>query len=223
MMWNGLKNLNWKYRIKNMKLKHKVKTQIFGLNSQLLINLNKPKICFYLPPQWDLLIFKLKQRNNFFLSYAYSISYYFYLPFNFNEVKFYYDNFSKILNVQPFYINNFFALYWCLFKNIFYSFSKVFFKKLKFKGKGYYIYKTPRNTIGTQFGYSHMTRIFGYNTSLKFTTKTIILIYGINKFDVLIFGKRLFNKRPHNIFTGKGVRFSKQIIYKKTGKISSYR
>jgi len=29
--------------------------------------------------------------------------------------------------------------------------------------------------------------------------------------------------RPINIFTGRGVRFAKQIIYKKAGKVSSYR
>jgi hypothetical protein len=29
--------------------------------------------------------------------------------------------------------------------------------------------------------------------------------------------------RPINIFTGRGVRFSRQIIYKKVGKVSSYR
>jgi ribosomal protein L6P/L9E len=110
-----------------------------------------------------------------------------------------------------------------LYKNIFFSFSKIFFKKLKFKGKGYYIYKGFRNTIATQFGYSHMIRIFGYIISLKFLSKTIILAFGINKYDILKISRILINKRPHNIFTGKGVRFSKQIIYKKTGKISSYR
>ena len=34
---------------------------------------------------------------------------------------------------------------------------------------------------------------------------------------------RLKSKRPVNIFTGRGVRFAIQIIYKKTGKVSSYR
>jgi ribosomal protein L6P/L9E len=103
------------------------------------------------------------------------------------------------------------------------SFSKIYFKKLKFRGKGYYIYKNYRNTVAPQFGYSHMNRIFGYQISLKFITKTIIFIYGINIFDILKMGRAIFSKRPQNIFTGKGVRFSRQIIYKKTGKISSYR
>jgi len=31
------------------------------------------------------------------------------------------------------------------------------------------------------------------------------------------------NMRPINIFTGRGVRFSRQIIYRKVGKVSSYR
>jgi hypothetical protein len=29
--------------------------------------------------------------------------------------------------------------------------------------------------------------------------------------------------RRMNIFTGRGVRFAKQIVYKKTGKVSAYR
>lgn len=94
---------------------------------------------------------------------------------------------------------------------------------MKFKGKGYYIYKNLRNTIALQFGYSHLVRIFSYIISLKFITKTIIFVFGINKTDIFKTGKTFYFKRPQNIFTGKGVRFSKQIIYKKTGKISSYR
>jgi hypothetical protein len=35
--------------------------------------------------------------------------------------------------------------------------------------------------------------------------------------------KEFKQARPINIFTGKGIRFTKQIIYKKTGKVSSYR
>jgi len=85
------------------------------------------------------------------------------------------------------------------------------------------VYKGKRNTVATQFGFSHMTRVFGYNISLKFLTKTIILIFGINKFDILTTAKKLYFRRPYNIFTGKGMRFSKQIIYKKAGKISTYR
>jgi len=107
--------------------------------------------------------------------------------------------------------------------NTFYSFSKVFFLKLKFKGKGYYIYKNSRNTITSQFGHSHRIYIYSVFISVKFLTKTTVFLFGSSKKDVLTTGYSIQKVKPINIFTGRGVRFSKQIIYKKTGKVSSYR
>ena len=85
------------------------------------------------------------------------------------------------------------------------------------------MYKNFRNTIALQFGYSHRLRIYLYNVNAKFLSKTSIILFGINKYDVINSIYDIKQKRPINIFTGKGVRFSKQIIYKKTGKVSSYR
>jgi ribosomal protein L6P/L9E len=74
-----------------------------------------------------------------------------------------------------------------------------------------------------QMGYSHLLRIFAYKLELKFNTKTSILLFGLNKNDFLFISHNIKKKRPHNIFTGKGIRFARQIIYKKAGKVSSYR
>jgi ribosomal protein L6P/L9E len=95
--------------------------------------------------------------------------------------------------------------------------------KLKFKGKGYYVYKNKRNTITPQFGYAHRLYLYSYFVSVKFLSKTSILLFGFIKADLLKIGHGLKQMRPINIFTGRGVRFSKQIIYKKQGKVSSYR
>ena len=54
-------------------------------------------------------------------------------------------------------------------------------------------------------------------------SKTKILLFGLVKQDILCAAYALKQKRSINIFTGRGVRFAKQIIYKKTGKVSSYR
>ena len=99
----------------------------------------------------------------------------------------------------------------------------LFVTKLKIRGKGYYIYKGVRNTITHQFGYSHRNFIYSYFTRVKFLSKTIFLIFGISKVDVVGVGRKVQSYKPLNIFTGRGVRFSKQIIYKKVGKVSSYR
>ena len=95
--------------------------------------------------------------------------------------------------------------------------------KLKFKGKGYYIYKNSRNTITPQFGHSHRIYIYAYFLSVKFLTKTTVFLFGSSKKDILTISHSIKNAKFINIFTGRGVRFARQVIYKKTGKVSSYR
>jgi hypothetical protein len=48
-------------------------------------------------------------------------------------------------------------------------------------------------------------------------------MFGINKFEIISYGNDLKKVRPYNLFTGKGVRFTRQILYKKIGKVGSYR
>ena len=161
--------------------------------------------------------------NSFLKLYIYSSDYFFILPLFKNFIFLNYDKNSNSILFKFSFINNYYSLFWNYFKILFYSFSKVFFKKLKFKGKGYYIYKNNRNTIALQFGYSHMYYLYSFFVSVKFLTKTTILIFGLNFNDIIKNSYNLFNIRQINIFTGKGIRFSRQIIYKKTGKVSSYR
>jgi len=89
---------------------------------------------------------------------------------------------------------------------------------MKFRGKGYYIYKTLRNTIAPNFGYAHRLYIYAYFVSLKFLSKTSIILFGLKKTDLYKIGYLFKKTRPINIFTGRGVRFSRQIIYKKLEK-----
>ena len=58
---------------------------------------------------------------------------------------------------------------------------------------------------------------------VKFLSKTTIFLFGLSKKDIFTVGHDFRAVRKINIFTGRGVRFSKQIIYKKVGKVSSYR
>jgi ribosomal protein L6P/L9E len=102
-------------------------------------------------------------------------------------------------------------------------FTKPIFLKIKFKGKGYYIYKNKRNTITPQFNYAHRLYLYSYFISVKFLSKTSILLFGFLKSDIMGVAFNLKKMRSISIFTGRGVRFSRQIVYKKTGKVSSYR
>lgn len=181
------------------------------------------KLYLYIPSIWDFLIFKTLAISCKKIIFFYSNFYFFYLPIFSNHIITHYSTFSNVFTFTLFFKNNFINLFWNNLKIIFYSFSKIFFKKLKFKGKGYYIYKNKRNVIALQFGYSHVKRLFLFYTYVKFLSKTSIIIFGLNTKNITKTSLILFNIRPINIFTGKGVRFTRQIIYRKTGKISSYR
>jgi ribosomal protein L6P/L9E len=121
------------------------------------------------------------------------------------------------------FLNNYKYLYYNLLNTLYTNLIKPVFTKLKFKGKGYYIYKNYRNTITPQFGYSHRLYLYSFYTHVKFLNKTTLVCFGLNLRNVKKTSSIIFSWRPVNIFTGRGVRFSKQIIYKKSGKISSYR
>ncbi len=222
MKWYGSNIKNPINFIKNKKINFKKKLKINSISLNPLLNLNFKKINFYIPFTWNFILLK-KNLSNFSYIYLYSFSYFFFLPVlnKFLLIKF--DPQTNVISFNFYFQNNFYLLFWNIFKTIFYSFSKVFFKKLKFKGKGYYIYKNFRNTIAMQFGYSHLKYLYSFFVNVKFLTKTTILIFGLNKIDIYKISFKLFNIKKINIFTGKGIRFSRQIIYRKTGKVSSYR
>jgi ribosomal protein L6P/L9E len=106
---------------------------------------------------------------------------------------------------------------------LFLSISIFFIKNLKFRGKGYYVFKTKKNILATQFGKSHKINLFYKFINLKMLLKTSLVFYSINLKDLNFASFIFFNIKPINIFTGRGIRFYKQIIYKKKGKVSSYR
>lgn len=223
MKWYGSYNYQTTNSIINRKSKinKKILNTSFAINNK--ININTYKINFYIPSTWNFLLLKKKDNLNSLYFYLYSENYFFSLPLIKKFLTFRYDSQTNSLIFQFFYKNNFYSLFWNFFKIIFYSFSRIFFKKLKFKGKGYYIYKNNRNTIALQFGYSHLLYLYSFFITVKFLTKTTILMFGINNKDLLFNSNYLYNIKKINIFTGKGIRFSRQILYRKTGKVSSYR
>ena len=114
-------------------------------------------------------------------------------------------------------------LFYNKFTRLLHLFYLPFFFKLKFKGKGYYVYKNKRNTITPQFGFSHRNYVYSASINVKFLSKTKIFLFGLSKSDIILTATRFKQLKPINIFTGRGVRFARQLIYRKTGKISSYR
>lgn len=120
-------------------------------------------------------------------------------------------------------MSEFFQFYLRTLKASLYQFHVRAILKLKFKGKGYYIYRNSRSTIAPQFGYSHRLYIYAFFVSVKFLSKTSVLLFGFCKNDLLTVGYQIKQARSINLFTGRGVRFNRQVLYRKAGKISMHR
>lgn len=101
-------------------------------------------------------------------------------------------------------------------------FFKLFFVKIRFRGKGYKLFKVMGNTIITQLGFSHCLFKQILNCSIKVVAKLRFYFFGLNFFLLRAVTNSFVSKKKFNIFTGNGLRFSKQLVYKKTGKVSTY-
>lgn len=225
MLWYGKMNQNnirKAYKHQNYNCNVATKTLAFSCPKKQ--SLHYMNTLIYIPINWEFILLTQKSlKKNFNIIYLISDLYFFKFPVINQYSKFYYDNQTRTIDFILPYTPNFYQFYWKLLKDIFYSFNKIFFLKLKFKGKGYYIYKNLRNTVTTQFGHSHRIYLYSYFLSVKFLSKTTVFLFGFSKTDILKIGYSIQQSKPINIFTGRGVRFSKQIIYKKTGKVSTHR
>jgi len=186
------------------------------------LNLNYLKFSLVVPSSWQFVVLTTS-KTPYQVIYIFSSTYFYTFPVPLTKLDFVFDRNTSVLQFRSLYLNNFFAVYWNHLKNVFNCFHRPFFLKIKFKGKGYYIYKNVRNTITPQFGYAHRLYLYAYFVSVLFLSKTSIFLFGLMKSDVINVGHAIKQMRPINIFTGRGVRFAKQIIYKKAGKVSSYR
>lgn len=178
------------------------------------------------PSSWNIFIFapkKLSQNSFPFLFKLVSKQYYFHFSCCFTIGHVSVCPNTQVITIATFSQADMLTIWRNTLNYLLFLFTSFFFHKIKFKGKGYYIYKNWRSTIAPQFGYYHRIYIYSFFNKVKFLSKTKVLLFGLVKTDVLKTAFELKSKRPINIFTGRGVRFARQIIYKKTGKVSSYR
>jgi len=179
---------------------------------------------FFFPAPWDIYVLKkysVQQSPRTLVLFSDLYYFKFSLP---KDIRFFYVDpyvFSLVIAFLPC------ATAWNTFNTklnyLLSIFSKPFFLKLKFRGKGYYVFKGKRSTVTPQFGFAHRVYFYGFSMSVKFLSKTIIFLFGLLKTDVLRFTHAFKRVKSINPFTGRGVRFAKQIIYRKTGKVSLYR
>jgi len=102
-------------------------------------------------------------------------------------------------------------------KNYIYSINFYFKKKIKFSGKSYKI-KKRLNKFFLKFNKSHL-EIIGYkNFFIKKIKKTKIILKSNNLLKINLFLKKIISIRKINIFNRRGLRCSREKIYKKIGK-----
>lgn len=225
LLWYDTHRTDWNFKTtyKRKLSKSNLKTRKLAFKSKTYKTLSLPQTSIYLPSSWNALMLAPKVESKNYVIYFYSNLYYFKILLPKNPYMWFFDPNTRILNYQSRLQSNSFAFYNTLIQQLFTSFYTPFFNKLKIKGKGYYVYKNFRNTITHQLGHSHRTYIYSYFVNVKFLSKTTILLFGLSKKDVFLISAKIRNSKYINIFTGRGVRFAKQVIYKKTGKVSSYR
>lgn len=163
--------------------------------------------------------FKILQKNT-------DYSFLFYTDF------YYYTIHQTNLKIQPFFNDEFHILiitaeepilFKCFFQKLlgalFYSWNEYFVAKFRFKGKGYRIFRRSETRfIKFFFGHSHMRYIkFQYVHLLK-PHKYKFVIYS-NSLTTLKKNILLVNRvRPKNLFTKRGLAYTRQILRKRKGK-----
>ena len=222
MLWYGASNNNYNSIVKRTKRKLNKAVVKYAWDIKRSVQINKQTLYVYKPSGWDAIILNDKTANTKVIFFS-SVNYFFKLSVPATIPKVLFDSNTSMFVLHTAYMNNNYRLFLKQIDLVFSSFYRPYFRKIKFKGKGYYIYKNKRNTITPQFGYSHRLYLYSYFVSVRFLSKTSIFLFGLLKSDVITISLGIKSMRPINIFTGRGVRFSREIIYKKVGKVSSYR
>jgi len=222
MIWygNNPRKINNTVKSKKRRLNEKIK--LWNINKTTIDRLAYRQHHVYIPPMWNFIIYTNK-RTNALAAYIYSSVYFISLALPTANTTVVASPSTSTITITSLRPHNFLNVYFSGTLSVMSAFYRPLFTKIKFKGKGYYIYKNLRNTITPQFGYSHRLYVYAYFMSVKFLSKTSIFVFGFIKSDLSKLSHAIKAMRPINIFTGRGVRFAKQVVYKKAGKISSYR
>jgi hypothetical protein len=229
LLWYGHNTLyNFKKFYKRSSYKYNLRVRTLGFPIPRRGGRSAIKLHFYIPGGWNVVLLRSVEPNHWVkLLYVYSDLYYFNLPIISSALscRIAAGSSEGTLGVSIWnrYTPSYYRMYFDRISSVFYSFSRIIFNKMKVKGKGYKIYKTYRNTLTHQLGHSHRRYIHAYFITVKFLNKTTVFMFGFSKRDVFTVGWTLRSSRYMNIFTGRGVRFSRQLVYKKTGKVSTYR
>lgn len=222
-MWYGSNSLpKCTRQLKNKAFRSNYKDRRIGFTQEHDRSYPSTRTLFQVPGNWNLVLLREKHSSKLVI-YLFNQTYFTtFTPLS-SLLKLSYSPQTQTLIFDHHFSSYLHYAYLLWLGNLFARFQRPFFKKIRFKGKGYYMYKNARNTIAPQFGYAHRVYIYSQATSVKFLSKTKILLFGLSALDATNVAYNLKKVKPINIFTGRGVRFARQLVYKKTGKVSSYR
>lgn len=107
------------------------------------------------------------------------------------------------------------------FNKFLFSWDNYFYNKVKFTGKGFKFKKKETNLF-LFFNRAHKCFFIGNNIILIRLSKNKVILLK-NNINHIIYDSNLIRKiRANNIFTKRGLRFSRQIILKKRGKTATH-
>lgn len=160
-----------------------------------------------------------KNNNTVKFLYLYNNDYFFSINFNEKQSIVINEDTNTIV-VETRNFNNKINLFNNEFNKFIYSWDNFFFNKIKFTGKGFK-WKKKETNLFLFFNRAHKCFFIGNNIILKRLSKSKVILLK-NNYNHLIHDSILVRTiRSNNIFTKRGLRFSRQIILKKKGKTAS--
>lgn len=163
-------------------------------------------------------LFLKKNDGKYIVIYNKSTNIYIKYKFDLNVSIFYFKNLNYILME----LNHFNSInknkMSCLINKQVESIDFYFMRKIVFFGKGFKIKKFKNKTLNLFFNKSHINFIRWNSIIVKKLKKTKIVMCSSNHSYIIEGSKSIVSSRPLNIFTKKGLRLSRQLIFKKVGK-----
>ncbi len=172
---------------------------------------------------FDLVLLKSKLN---YIFYSYTNIYFTNLSYikpKFSDFQIYFNGQMKTMIINKWRCSTVRTLFYKSLYKFWKQFYIISYAKIRYKGKGYKLYLKKENRIFFQFGLSHKWYVSDVYSHFFFLMKGKLLFLGLNKKVFYDFLFRLIRSRYLNIFTARGLRLSRQVVFKKVGKISAYR
>jgi ribosomal protein L6P/L9E len=110
-----------------------------------------------------------------------------------------------------------------ILNSLFFTFNHYFFKKIKFKGKGFRLkLKKQKKICKFLFGHSHLMVVYIKNMRIHKCTKYKFNLKSVNKNYLQKVSEMMLNIKPNNVYTNRGIREGRQLILRRKGKKGSY-